>query len=557
MHPVGSLPVSIRLRPLVGFWLILILLLHSACATGVPRGSISTGRTTPPEAPPVPRQEVALAAEAGLESARLYTVDFLEPSASASRPVPVLPADFRRAFQRLSRDMRVTGSPHEAARELLSLTHQLPPEAEHMEMAGQWLMERYGERTYTFVPLDQFGPEPLTPEADAALRDSYLSWCVPRGGGDCLCLLEDGPFLRTDDRRVLALAVALGPVLDETRAALARELLDVRAVVSLVAWTVTLYCLLWVLPEPTTKALAATLTVILVGWLGVETVWGLMDGYSRMAMAAHEASTFAELRAAGADFGRLLGEDAARAMILAVATLSGRTLGEVAARVKSLPGHGLASARWEAQGGAGVLRRAGVGEWAQGEALAHAVVAVDTVALSPQGPLAVVLLKQKTGSGAARAPGGRSAATVLQHRGGNRQMELSDGQRWHVPRGKSLADIPPHDKVGDQLQEAVTRAAKQWGPDKLSRNEQRAIERALEKGDYWQARLLEREARGRYVQQQVKTQFEHLYDFSLSKGVDVVDPANGRKYEILSGTASNMARHGRRMAGEFFRMLTF
>jgi len=55
----------------------------------------------------------------------------------------------------------------------------------------------------------------------------------------------------------------------------------------------------------------------------------------------------------------------------------------------------------------------------------------------------------------------------------------------------------------------------------------------------------------------VKAQFEHLYDFSLSKGVDVVDPATGTRYEILSGTASNLARHGRRMAGEFFRMLTF
>ncbi|WNG25830.1 hypothetical protein F0U62_18775 [Cystobacter fuscus] len=40
------------------------------------------------------------------------------------------------------------------------------------------------------------------------------------------------------------------------------------------------------------------------------------------------------------------------------------------------------------------------------------------------------------------------------------------------------------------------------------------------------------------------------------KGVDVVVPG-GYKYEILSGTESNLARHGRRMAGEFFRLLTF
>ena len=90
--------------------------------------------------------------------------------------------------------------------------------------------------------------------------------------------------------------------------------------------------------------------------------------------------------------------------------------------------------------------------------------------------------------------------------------------------------------MGDQLQEAVTRAAKQWGPDKLTRNERGAIEDALERREYWLARLLEREARGRFVQRRVKDQFDHLYDFSLSKGVDVIDPANGRKYEILSGT---------------------
>ena len=74
--------------------------------------------------------------------------------------------------------------------------------------------------------------------------------------------------------------------------------------------------------------------------------------------------------------------------------------------------------------------------------------------------------------------------------------------------------------------------------------------------EYWLARLLEREARGRFVQARLKAQFEGPLRFQ-HQGVDVVDPANGRKYEILSGTESNLARHGRRMAGEFFRMLTF
>ncbi|AKJ05497.1 hypothetical protein [Archangium gephyra] len=55
----------------------------------------------------------------------------------------------------------------------------------------------------------------------------------------------------------------------------------------------------------------------------------------------------------------------------------------------------------------------------------------------------------------------------------------------------------------------------------------------------------------------MKSQFAHLYEFSLSNGIDVVDLATGRQYEILSGTASNLAHHGRRMAGKLFRMLTF
>jgi hypothetical protein len=327
----------------------------------------------------------------------------------------------------------------------------------------------------------------------------------------------------------------------------------------MVVWTVALYCMMWLVPEPTTKAVAATLTVILVGWLGLDTVWGLMDGWARLANAAHEATTFEELRAAGEDFSKVLGADAARAMILAVATLSGRTLGDVAARVKSLPGYGLAGAQWEAQGGAALLAPEMAAEMALAPegALATAVAAVEMVATSPQGPMAVVLLKQGTGGGAGMAPGGRGSATVMRHRGGNRQVALGDGQRWHLPRGKSLQDIPAEDNVGDMLQQAVTEAAKEWGPDKLSPRERGAIKDALDKGKYWLARLLEREARGRYVQVKVKAQFEHLYDFSLSKGVDVVDPATGTRYEILSGTASNLARHGRRMAGEFFRMLTF
>ena len=54
----------------------------------------------------------------------------------------------------------------------------------------------------------------------------------------------------------------------------------------------------------------------------------------------------------------------------------------------------------------------------------------------------------------------------------------------------------------------------------------------------------------------LKALFEGPLRFK-QQGVDVVDPTTGRQYEILSGTESNLARHGQRMASELFRMLTF
>jgi hypothetical protein len=520
---------------------LLILFLHAACAT---RGPL--------------QERIALTAEPGLESASVYAVDFLEPGAVRTRPVPIPKTQFQPAVQRLFVDVRLgRTSPKEAARELLRLLPP-PPEAETVDSNGYWRLEVYRGHAYTLVPENQDGPIPLTPEADEKLKAKYLAWCVGQGGGDCLGLLDDGPYLRTDDRRAFALALAFGSVLDETRQALARELLDVRALVSMVVWTVALYCMLWLVPEPTTKAVAASLTLILVGWLGLTTVYGLVDGWATMANAAHEATTFEEVRAAGERFGKLLGEDAARTMILAVAALMGHTLGQVAARVKSLPGYRLAGAQWEAQGGAAVLAPELAAETAlaQESALARAVAAVDTVATSPQGPLAVVMLKKGSGGGAGQAPGERGSTTVLRHRGGNRQVELDNGQRWHLPRGKSVGDIPTDDKVGDMLQDAVTQVAKEWGPHWLSEKEAGAIKEALKQGEYWLARLLEREARGRFVHRRIKRQFEGRLQFN-HQGLDMVDLKTGRQYEILAGTESNLARHGRRMAGEFFRMLTF
>ncbi|MFY0579670.1 hypothetical protein ACN28S_40340 [Cystobacter fuscus] len=113
---------------------------------------------------------MAALAEPGLESATVYDVDFLEPGAIATRPVPIPRAEFQRAFLRLSRDMRLgTKTPQAAARELL---HLLPPPrgVETVDSQGDWLLEVYRGQAYTLVPERQEGPVVLTPAADEALR---------------------------------------------------------------------------------------------------------------------------------------------------------------------------------------------------------------------------------------------------------------------------------------------------------------------------------------------------------------------------------------------------
>jgi hypothetical protein len=176
-----------------------------------------------------------------------------------------------------------------------------------------------------------------------------------------------------------------------------------------------------------------------------------------------------------------------------------------------------------------------------------------TVLTSPQGPLAGAMLSQNI---SALAPGGHSGTIAIRHRGGNQQVILANGQRWHLPRGKWLNDIPAEDKLGDELQAAAERIAKEWGPHQLSTPEKRVIDAALKNGNHRSAAHLEGLARGRWVHKRLEAEFRHL-DWNV-RGVDVVDPApGGQKYEVLSGTAENFGVHGRRMATELYRMIFF
>jgi hypothetical protein len=489
--------------------------------------------------------------EPGLEVAAVHEVHIVEAGQVRTRPVPINKAEFRRSVEQLTRELRFSGLPRDAARELFGLAQgEELREVERVAMRGDWEVEAHHGEVHSLVPVRQTGPVPLTSVAEAALRARYEQWCIVRGGGDCLGLFEDGPYLRADDRRTLALALAFGSVLDETLAALGHEL-SLRAVMASLLWTVGLYLTLWLVPEPATKGLAAALTVLLVAWLGVDTVWGLMDGWALLATRAHRASTFEELREAGAEFALVLGTDAARTLILAVTALTGRTVAEVAGRMRSLPGYDLARLQLEGQGvGGWVLVQVERVEVVAGSEGALAVV------VSQEGVLAGAMMSRDSAAHAAPAPGWPRATEVYRHRGGNRQVQLDNGQRWHLPPGKSVADIPTSDPLGDELQVAAREVAARWGPAEYTPRVRAAMDKMLRKGLVHRADLLERQARGRWVEEEVKRLFPHLR--WNNRGVDVTGPSGQTyDYEILSGTGSNLELHGRRMTSSFFRMISF
>jgi hypothetical protein len=159
--------------------------------------------------------------------------------------------------------------------------------------------------------------------------------------------------------------------------------------------------------------------------------------------------------------------------------------------------------------------------------------------------------------GAVASP--RDHSIAVRHAAGNKQI-LVDGQRWNVPAGKSIDNIPLVDRVGNRLQELATDAASRWNPRvNLSPTERLAIAKAHREGQHWLGNLLEQQAKGRWVETEVKTaaNVEGLGLTWSGRGLDAVDSSTGLKYDVMSGTKSNMDTHATREPAELFRMITF
>jgi hypothetical protein len=93
-----------------------------------------------------------------------------------------------------------------------------------------------------------------------------------------------------------------------------------------------------VLPEPTSKGIAAAVTIVLVGYVGVHTLYTLGRGWSELIDRADAATTFDGLKDAGDNFARVMGVDNARILVMVATATAGSGLTQLAKLVPTLPG---------------------------------------------------------------------------------------------------------------------------------------------------------------------------------------------------------------------------
>ncbi|MBL0694788.1 hypothetical protein [Comamonas sp. JC664] len=222
----------------------------------------------------------------------------------------------------------------------------------------------------------------------------YGAWCSRQDNpGECLSLLEDGfSFMDASARRKMALSFAWDGVWEGAQAAV-HEVVNPLALKAMITSAMAAYMLLVVAPEPITKLIAVALTAYVVAYLGVDTFMNLVQGWQRLTSDSERAVSLQELESAGHRFGRVMGENGARVLILALtAALSGGAA-NMASKGPMLPG--FASAALAAETQVGFRLSAAVAGGVRSISVAEGVM---TVGLAPN---AVAM--------AARGPGGGEA----------------------------------------------------------------------------------------------------------------------------------------------------
>ncbi|MBE4750511.1 hypothetical protein G4177_20285 [Corallococcus sp. ZKHCc1 1396] len=302
-------------------------------------------------------------------------------------------------------------------------------------------------------------------EADGTPESFYARICPEPD--DCLSLVGGtGLTFSRKDRTLMALSFALDTVWGSVEAEVGKLLNPValKAMVTSAALTVLLTM---AFPEPVTKVLAVALTAALVAYLGVVPVWEMGRGFVRLWDDAQRATSVIALQDIGHRFGRVLGTNGTRVLVLLItAALGGRSA--MAAQGPKLPGFSQAALRGQAEAGfqlgealnGGVtsiaLPAAGVLNvtLAPGAVAALAMYSQGQVPGDEEGPVHHICTSKNLVSAATGGPWTPLCERIFKKAG----MTLEDiANKVRLNGHEGPHPGPYHDKVVGRLQDAVSR----------------------------------------------------------------------------------------------------
>jgi hypothetical protein len=194
------------------------------------------------------------------------------------------------------------------------------------------------------VALDEIGRE-------------YRAWCAAVRRANC----HEGPLTDSSIYEI-AFDFAMGSQWDgfvgEVKSTIDPSTIRIVLLTGLVIFMATI-----AIPELLSKIPAAAATVVLTAYLGARAVCDLVFGWIQMVRELDAATTFNEVRSAGERYGRLVGAQTARVLILLATAAIAQ--GGLIARLMKLPRATQASAALAAESGGVTLEAVGAVKGAQ------------------------------------------------------------------------------------------------------------------------------------------------------------------------------------------------
>ncbi|SEM24203.1 hypothetical protein SAMN05444354_113154 [Stigmatella aurantiaca] len=180
---------------------------------------------------------------------------------------------------------------------------------------------------------------PTSWNAENGRPGDYRRWCArQRSPEDCFTLLGDGlNLMDSRARRDLALSFAWDSVWGDVQGVV-RETLNPLAFKAMVTSAMGAYMPLLTNPAPMTQQVALALTAYLVAYLGLDGFFGMVDGWGRLTASVEKAISFDELKDAGHRFGKVMGKNGARVIVLALTAALRGGATNMAAKAPHLPG---------------------------------------------------------------------------------------------------------------------------------------------------------------------------------------------------------------------------